>query len=699
MVIDDVTPSVMTTSESPLCTYQYELVERADRPDAVALPREPPPSCPHPTVDSEAERCLFHSTEYAFPPEAVADALVDALEMPDRAPVFAGGAVDDLDLSDWVLDTSSGVPIDLRGITIDGDLDLSGAIVEVPLLLGEAAVTGSVDATGARFRAAVDLTRTSIGGSLSLHEATVEAGLAGAGLEAEALDGRALTVEGPAVFEEASVSGAVRLGRASVEGKLSFTEADCGRQLDCTGLHVAGDAWFTQTDVGECATFTAATVDGELFLPETEVGGGLALDNAVVRGRLFAEGATIGGDIEATGLRCHELIVSFDKATIGGAVDFTRVRCSDGGVSLLDVTIGDETRVVDARIAGTVHLSFTRHRGPVQVRDSTIRQNIHAEEATFESEVSIRNSTIGGDVLLMDSRLEHVHLGATVAGAVEFEGVRVAGRLLLDSEIGGWAVFDGATFEGPVEVGGSRFLGPVSLLDTTFEVEPVLTGARFADAPPFDAATYPPDSSRDDRDRRRDIVVADADELPQQGLLVPAGAVTGNPTIPASVSGLTEVDSDQAYALTRALAALDGAAWNTLLEGTVGRSRGAAAALEHDDRAMLVYGIGIAPEAAPENPEGRLETIRLVGAYQPPGESKCYRFSHLDPDLDDIDVLVAVPADDSAFDAGASVGDLQEFRKAIHRRQALQVALLERDGTAVPDDVLPVLVGVGHTDT
>lgn len=688
----------MTTPEPPLCTYQYELVERADRPDAVDLPRDSPQSCPHPTVNGEAERCLFHSTEHAFPPDAVADVLQDTLELPDRVPVFAGAAVGDLNLSDRVLDTRSGAPIDLRGITIDGDLDLSGATVEVPLLLGEAAVTGSVDATGARFRGPVDLTRTSIDGSLSLHEATVKTGLAGAGLEAEALDGRALTVEGPAVFENASVSAAVRLGRASIEGELSFTEADCGRRLDCTGLHVVGDARFTQADLGERATFTAAIVNGELLLPNTEVGGELALDRAVVDGRLIAEKATIGEDIDATGLRCHGPIVSFDESTIGGTAEFTRVRCSDGGLSLLDVIISGETRVVDARIAGTVHLSFTRCRGPVHVRDSTIQQNIHAEEATFESEVSIRSSTVGGDVLLKNSRFEHIHLGATVAGAVEFEGVCVTGRLLLDSEIGGWTVFDGATFEDPVEVGGSRFVGPVSLLDTTFRVEPILTGAQFADAPPLDAATYPPDSSRDDRDRRRDIVVADADGLRQQGLLVPAGAVTDNPPIPASVSHLAEVDPDLAHAITRALAALDGAAWNALLDRAVERSRGAAAALECDDRAILVYGISIVPETTPEDPEAFLETIRLIGAYQPPGESECYRFSHLDPDIDAIDVLVPVPADASAFDAGASVGDLQEFRTAIHRRQALQAALLERDGTAVSNEVLPVLVGVGHAD-
>lgn len=168
----------MTEDTARSCTYKYELPPTATSPDeSIDIPRPESQRCPHATVDDENERCLFHHLDPDYPVDRVTEQFLDALADESRPPTFAGGQLSGLRLEDETLTTPTGDPIDLRGATIDGDLDLTNATVEVPLLLDCAAITGSFIATNAEFAAPVSLADADIGRRVFLQKASVSGGI------------------------------------------------------------------------------------------------------------------------------------------------------------------------------------------------------------------------------------------------------------------------------------------------------------------------------------------------------------------------------------------------------------------------------------------------------------------------------------------------------------------------------------------
>ncbi|MFC4540381.1 hypothetical protein ACFO5R_00325 [Halosolutus amylolyticus] len=177
----------MAHTTASACSYRYQTLSHTQPADTVDVPRTDPDGCPHPAADGEDDRCLFHATEREFPPAALTESFIDSVKSPERDATFAGGRLGDLDLSNRVLDTSDGEPIDLRGVTIDGSIDLTGAIVNVPLLLGNAALTGALEGERSTFEAPVDLAGTSVEKGVYLHNATFESGIAANGFEVASL--------------------------------------------------------------------------------------------------------------------------------------------------------------------------------------------------------------------------------------------------------------------------------------------------------------------------------------------------------------------------------------------------------------------------------------------------------------------------------------------------------------------------------
>jgi hypothetical protein len=74
-------------------------------------------------------------------------------------------------------------------------------------------------------------------------------------------------------------------------------------------------------------------------------------------------------------------------------------------------------------------------------------------------------------------------------------------------------------------------------------------------------------------------------------------------------------------------------------------------------------------------------------------------FGHLTPDLDDIEYLLPIPANDDAFESGAAVATPTELHKAALRSETFRIAMLKQqstDGPPVHQMVLPMLVGAGE---
>jgi hypothetical protein len=681
------------------CSYQYDPVESLSPTKSVNLPRSRPDKCSHPAAKGEADRCLFHSHDREFPPDAIVEEFLEIIDASDQNPVFAGGRFGDLDLSGETLTTPSGEPIDLRGATIDGTLSLNGTTIEVPLLLGQAAITGSIEAEEAIFQAPVDLSQASVGGSLHLHNATFEAGVAANDLDGGFVDGRALSATGSVVFDEATFAANVQLGRSQFHSDLSFAGAEFDRLVDCTALSAAGDVSFAQATIGEEATFIASTISGDLSVSGLQVANQTDFSHAVLDGDISGENASFDGGVLFKDARCRGAHLDFEGAEIGDRLELSYVDCSETSVSLRGTAVEGEAWFTHATFEGPVTLDDGHFADFVHLRDAEFHDDLSLRDATFPSQSYLHGSTVGGDIDATNTEFDHFQFSATVAGDAEFSEAQFDSRgLFSNSEVGGTATFDRASFAGNPDFSDSRFKGPVSFEDTEFLVEPTFEGTRFAVDPDLDAASYPQDSFQDLEEHRRNIIVARPEDLRNHGMTLSIDAVSDDPVIPASDYGLLQPSGDLAKAITGAMNALDWSAWNDLFERATELSRTAVSELPNDGPTTLVYGLSIATDG--DQPSDFLDHGKLVGVYQLQKSENQVQFSYLDPDLDALDFLIAVPASDSPFESGVSVGVRAEFRKAIVRRQVLQTALLEQDDPDLRfvNEFLPVLVATGRAE-
>lgn len=661
------------------CSYQYQPLSDTEPDDSVPLPSTERSRCPHPAARGDDERCLFHSADREFPPDAISDAVIEAIESTDRSATFAGGRLGPLDLSDRVLETPDGTPIDLRGATIDGTLDLSGTTVAVPLLLGNAAITGSLEATDARFEAPINIAGANVGRRVHLHDAHFEDGIAANGLDVGFVDARGLTVTGPAIFDDASFEANTRFSRATFDGPASFDRASWRLLADFASITATEPVSFATIDVGGELRFNGAALEGGLDLSEASVSDEASARHAVVDGELTVEAATFKDgvdfeDLRYTGPEATLAGTSFKgKTTLSLAEIRAPLDCSN-------TEFLDEVWFTHGQFEGPVTFSGARSSDFVHLRDAHFGDNLFLADVAFDHQSFLHGSTIDGTVDATGATFDHFQFSATVTGDADFSDVRFDGQgIFRNSEFGGQARFDDASFAGGPDFTDCRFKREASFEGTEFLVEPTFEDARFAVDPDLEAASYPQSSSRNLSDRRRNMIVARPEELLNGGLTIPIEAIIEDIVVPAAATEFLNIPPDRAAVATVALQELEQSEWYDRFDRSVELARTAVSELDLEDgnRAGLVFGLSLTLDA--DDPAGVIDTAMLVGAYRIDDNNDEITFSHLDPDLEAVDHLVSVSAGDEAFESGASVGTHGEFRTAIFRRQALQTRLLDQD--------------------
>jgi len=296
------------------CTHRY---------DAAGTER----TCPRPAADGRT-RCVFHLS-----PEERAATGVTGAEL--RSAVRADLDADDparreyvdvhlreLDLSALVVDGDDAGHITFRDATIEGALDLTGAVVRHPLAVEDSAV-GRLVADRASFEMEVTVAETTVGAStggtaLRAHRGSFDRGF-------RVTDTR---FDGGVDLAACRIDGWLSLDGATVAGGAHFPNA------------AVGTAQFVSTTFESGAEFTGATADHVAF--EGVAVDGDTLDLSEVR---FEElRVRPAGD-----LRCR-----LSAATVsGGRLD----QPTEGvaGYDLTDATVGDVDIDCDAD-------SFDRYR-------------------------------------------------------------------------------------------------------------------------------------------------------------------------------------------------------------------------------------------------------------------------------------------------------------------------------------------------
>jgi len=689
----------MTTDNTSTCSYQFESLSRTTPSALVSVPQDSPNKCPHTVAEGDDSRCLFHANEQGYRPDALEDAFISKVRSPTQASNFAGGNFAKLDLSGEVLETPDREPIDLRGAIIDGSLDLSGAEVRVPVLLGTATIVGSLEADNARFLAPIDLAGTTIESGIHLHNATFESGLAANNIQAGAVDARSVTIRGPAVFDNAEFSANVRFARSQFEDQLSFENAHFGRLLDFTAAEGQGTVSFSGTSIEGDTRFRAAAFEHHCTFSGCELDGEVDFSHSVVRGDFSLDKGICAGEVLFEDFRCHGKQASFDNTTFESDVEMSYADFSPATVSIVDATFENSVWFVYGTFGGSVDLSNTRFEDFAHLREAEFNGNLIIKECHFNGQSFVFGSTIGGNCNAMNTAFSHFQFGATVEGDIDFSGCQFdESAYFSKSEVGGDAMFDNASFAGNPDFSKSIFKSETSFENTEFLVDPTFEGTEFANEPNFEAASYP-DSSRQNLSKRRrmDLVVARPEKLQNSGLTISTETLTGNITIPMHSKSLVEPNKELTRVVGQAMKDIEQSTWYSLFNDSIVLARTAVAELENESEGTLVFGISIDPEGS--DAESFLKGAKLIGVYEFRNAGSELCFGHLNPNVEDVDLLVTIAGDDDAFESEITVGSSNEFRSAIVRRQILQSTLLELDNPrAVVKNYLPVLVASARVD-
>lgn len=336
-------------------------------------------------------------------------------------------------------------PLEIRGASITGELDLSDAEITIPLVFRECRFETGIDLSDAS-TARVDIRtcalprllapRLRCAGPLTLQDLS----------EAESVD-----------LEDARIAGDVDLSESRLDGS--------GDVVNLCGARIAGDVMLNDCEI----TRDDATVN----LMVTQIEDNLVAMDLRLDGTLFMPGAEIGRLLWLSGAEFGSLEASHCKIGLGVYADGIS---STGNLVLRTARIGGDLWLDGARItAGDqtgIMLTRAEIQGSVQLRD---RFTCRAEDG-----ISFEHATIAGDVRLDDATIEAAHCALYFSWATISGGVTA----LEPPDITGLIALDGARIGGAMRLKTPRLTtgrpSPDDLCLSAFGAS-ISTGLRFED--------------------------------------------------------------------------------------------------------------------------------------------------------------------------------------------------------------------------
>jgi hypothetical protein len=665
--------------------------------DDIEISRPSRTQCPHEPVDADSQRCLFHSGTTKYPPDKFTDQFLTALDNEAIPPTFAGSRLNGLDLRGQTVTTASGRPIDLRGTVIDGDLDVTNATVEVPLILDQAAITGNFYADEATFNAPISLVDADIRGRVHWHDATVTGGVAAPSLDGGYVDAREITVDGPLLLNEARFASNVLLARATIAESVALGGAEFDYSLDATLLTVRGDFRLSEGSISADCDLIGADVAGDAEFRGLSVTGELDCSHATIDGNLVAAGSSFEGVAIFDDVTVRGAAVQVDDVQFQAKADFATMTAAVAEFSATNTTFAGEVWFTHAQIAGDAEFTGAVFDGMSHLRDATWKGDLSLSGIESTGQFFLHGSTIAGTLDCTDATFEHFQFSATINQAADFSQVEFVEKAIFrSSTFGDRTWFDNALFSGHPDFTDTRFTGKTTFDGTEFLVDPTFEDTRFAITPDLNAAEFPIDATAI-AERREQMILVHPESLSHTGATLPDNVLAGDVSIPAETAPLLESDPETTQRIATALAAYDQRSWHDLCEDAIRTARTAVVEVAgDDDNTVLVFGLQLNNEAAAA--DTFIEAVSTTAVY-------CHtdseiQFGHLDTTGVTADYLITTPAGDDAFESGAAVATTSELQVAAVRNEKFRAALLSKQAAAPPIEqhILPVLAGAARFD-
>lgn len=693
----------MVTEERQQCSYEYEHLTETKPDDIVTLSRPPETvQCRHTLPATDVETCLFHGIGEEYPREKATESFLTALEEGAGHNCFAGAYLPGLDLAGETITTADEQPLDLRGAIIDGVVDLTDARISVPVILDGATIMREIKAENAVFEGPVSLVDTAFQKGLHWQGATVEGGIVANNVDAQYVDWRDVTVEGPVTFQDGSFASSLKFARGEIDGPFVLSGTTFDWHIDATMLSVEGDIDAIGMTVDGNVDFVGVSTNGSFVLKKAHIGGELDCDHMAVGDDLQASDLSVEESCQFEDLRVRGGSVILEGAEIGGKADFASMAIPEGGFLVTEAVFDDEIWFTHAEIAGVADFSDATLNGPGHLRDAHFKSDLQYQNVDdTETSTWMAGTTIEGDLDCTDTAFEYFQFSATVEGDADFTGTEYNNKAIFrSSTFGGRVWFDDALFTGTPNFSKSQFTDEVSFEGTEFMVEPTFEDARFTTDPTLEEAEFLTniDASVEERYRRWELVLVHPESLENTNVSVPVTTVGPDFAVPVGLTHLAEEVPGKTKTFLEALGDIESQEWHEVIDDALSVARTAATRVNDSTSSWLVFGFELAKPGT--DAAEFLNSARVASVYErDEGE---FTFSHLATDLSDLDYLVPVPVTDASFEAGAGVATSSEVRKAMIRhervrlRELLEEGSLGTESSGVHRAVVPVLVGVGE---
>lgn len=689
----------MVTDEQQ-CSYEYEHLTETEPDDLVTLSRPANTvQCPHKVPNTDIEACLFHGVDEEYPREKATESFLTALEEGPPQNCFAGAYLPGLDLAGKTITTQDERPIDLRGAIIDGVIDLTDARITVPLILDGASIKRKIKAEDAVFEGAVSLVNSALGKGLHWKGATIEDGIVANSIEAQYVDWRDVTVEGPVTFRDGSFASSLKFSRGEIDGPLVLSGASFDWHIDATMLSVAGSIDASTMDVDGNVDFVGVSTDGSFTIEQARIGGKLECDHTLIGETMQASELTVGESALFEDIRVQAGSVVFDGGNISGKADFGSMEITDGGFSAEGAVFDDELWFTHAEIAHDVEFSNVTLNGPGHLRDALFKGDLlYRNVDDTETTTWMAGSTIEGSLDCTNTAFESFQFTATVEGDADFTGTKYNSRAIFSSStFKGNVRFDDALFTGTPDFSKSQFTGQVSFTESEFMVEPTFKEARFTSDPALEDAEFLTDISASVQERYRQwqLVFVHPESLENTNLTIDDTAVEPDFSVPVPLTHLAKEIPRKTKTFIDALSKIESQDWHHVIGDALQIARTGATHLDNQTSGWLVFGFEFGN--AEEEPSEFLQTAQVVGVYERDDEG--FQFTHFAQTLADLDYLVPVPTIDENFEAGPDVATSSELRKAMIRherfrfREYLEDNPPKENSFSVPRSLVPVFLG------
>jgi hypothetical protein len=328
------------------------------------------------------------------------------LTAPERAQ-FLGATLGDVTFDHRSIGGPSMSPIDLRGVTVDGELSLRSASVERALWCDGGTVREGTDCSATTFERRAGFGGVQFGQRVTATDAQFDA----------AAEFRSARFAGAAAFGGATFGGVASFSDATVVGTADFRDTEFGNGLRGVGLRFEGAADFMAATFRAVANFTEAEFAAGAVFSSTDFEG-----NATFREVTFDGPTLLSQTSDYTSVDDRWDRIDVDGRTVREtAVVFRNVNCA-GTLRVVDADVRGSVRVAATSLADE---TFVTGLTPLSESGAVVFDGVETVTGALapgdDIQVTIRDTTVGavelpptafGGMVLSDIRFDGFDFGA-----------------------------------------------------------------------------------------------------------------------------------------------------------------------------------------------------------------------------------------------------------------------------------------------